>query len=147
MKKFKFRLERVLQYRNVVKQEKLKALMEKNLELRFAQEKLEEMEKEYMNNKVPEGSVSVGQLFLHEAFSARIKESIARQKVSIEKIKEAVEAAHQEYLVANQEAEALEKVKERKRDEHAEQASKHDEKFLDELATQKGNSFSVETED
>lgn len=143
MKKFKFRLERVLHYRNLVKDEKRKELAKRNLELREAQEVLSRLEQEFAANGIEDGAiVTIHDLQLRGMYAERLKEEMVQQRLHILQCEERVEAALQEYLEAAKDSGALEKLRERKKEQYQEYVAKEEEKFLDELTTQKGNTVS-----
>ena len=139
MKKFKFRLEKVLHNRELVKDEKRRELLKRNQALQEAVNRLAELEKLALSNELEQQKVlSIGQVLLHGLFSERIKEEIINQRQVIETCKEEVAKAMSEYIEASKEAKSLETLRERKLQEYTEYIRKEDEKFLDELAVQRG---------
>jgi flagellar protein FliJ len=140
MKKFKFRLEKVLQYRVLVKDEKRRALLKKNRELQDARDHLYWLQEAERQNRLPENViVPLEEVLLRGLFAERLQQEIVNQRLNIITIEEQVAQAMAEYTQAAREAKALELLKERKQQEYFEYVLKEDEKFLDELAVQRGN--------
>lgn len=140
MKQFKFRLEKVLQYRLGIKEEKLRVLHAAFRALREAEEGVEAREEAFNSNRIEDGAVmAVEQIQMRGAYSARLKGEITNLKLQILELQKNVETARVAYLEATQEAEVLEKLKDKKKQAHTEMVAKHEEKFLDELTTQRGN--------
>lgn len=142
MKKFKFRLERVLEYREVVKRERLRELMLGHLKLREEQDRLEGLEQAQLGNKLEEGATfSEKEVYLNGLFATRMKEQIIEQRDLLVKTEEELDRRRAVYIEASKEAEALLTLKKRKLEEYSQYVNKEDEKTLDELAVQKGNTF------
>jgi len=147
MKKFKFRLEKVLQFRLVVKGEKLRELNVAQKKLRDAQDHLEHLNAEFGNNKIADGQIMmVDEIQIKGAYGERLKAEIAQQGVLLLNLEEELETARNIYVEASRDAEVLEKLKEKKKSSHTELVLKEEEKFLDELTTQKGNTISIQSE-
>ena len=141
MKKFKFRLERVLSYRLVVKEEKRRVLAIKNIQLQQAEESLAQMETAQLASLVDEGQSRVEEIEVKARFWERLRQDLINQRLFIIQCQDEVEQAMQEYLEAVKEAKALQTLKDRKLEEYRELTVHEEIKFLDELATQKGNTL------
>ena len=140
MKKFKFRLERVLNYREAIREEKKTELAKKNAELNERVSKLEMLEEAFLKNEAAlDESGNVSLLRIAGLYAARLKSEIANQIVSIEEAQEEVEVARIEYIEAAKDAKTLDTLKQKKLEEYKEYIAKEDEKFLDEMTIQKGN--------
>ncbi len=140
MKKFKFRLEKVWQFRLTIKEERLRTLHEAFRVLRQAEEDVAMREEAYSQNRIEVGAVlAIEQIQMRAAYSERLKGEITNLNLRILDLKGAVEVARAAYIAANQDAQVLEKLKERKKVVHNEMVAKAEEQFLDELTTQKGN--------
>jgi flagellar export protein FliJ len=140
MKKFKFRLERVLQYRHILKDERMRILLECQYRLKLAREKLEELERAAFNNEMPADKLlTAEEVLLRGIFSTSLKDQIVDQRLKILEAEECVQAAMSEYIEASKDAKTLDTLKARRRAEYEEYVQKEETKFLDELATQKGN--------
>lgn len=145
MKKFKFRLEKVLQYRHIVQDEKKRAVHDLMIILNEAERALENFENAFMNNNVTDGAVfTIEELSIRGAYSERLKQQIAQKKLDIFDIQERLDVARAEYVEARKEVEVLEKLKEKKREQYDEVIALHEQKFLDELVTQRSARVSKE---
>jgi len=142
MKKFKFRLEKVLQYRKIVKDEKLRELMMRNHILNEENQRLERLEAAALRNIINANqSMSASIVHLAGLYGARIKEEIVRQKLVLIEVKEKAEEAMAEYVEAAKDEEALVTLRNRKKEEYMEYVKKEEEKYLDEFCVQRGNTF------
>lgn len=140
MKRFKYRLDRVLNYRETIKGEKKRELYQKNAVLQEAEQHLEWLEQAALNNRLAEnGEIAANLLFLAGLFGARLEREIVDQRTSVAEANEAVELARQVYIEAAREAEALVILKQKRLNEYLDYVNKEENKQLDELAVQKGN--------
>ena len=138
MKKFKFRLEKVLQFRRIVKDEKKRLFMEALASLQSAEARLEFLESERLRPYVTEGTIiSSNDLFLSGLYGAKLVEAIAWQRIAVKECNDKAEEARAEFIEASKEVEVLEKLKEKRQNEYNEHVSKEEGKFLDELAVQR----------
>jgi len=142
MKKFKFRLERVLRYRKALKNEALRELMEKNRvvdELEFIIDKLaKELDTLQMEK---EKGLFAEHIYMINFYRGRIMSEIEN---TTEKLFIAIEEAEQaliSYMEKAKDEKALATLREHRKEEYMDLAQKEEGKFLDELATQKGNTF------
>ncbi len=142
MKKFRFRLERVLQYRSTVKAEKLRDLMLRNAELRELEDRLSGLEQAQLGGMVAENSViPVEQLYLAGMYLSRLKAEIEKTQKEIEKAKDRVAEALEIYQQAAKDEKALQTLKQKKKQEYQEYVQREETNFIDEIATIKGNTF------
>ncbi|RMG40493.1 MAG: flagellar export protein FliJ [Candidatus Dadabacteria bacterium] len=142
MKRFKFRLERILQYRTALKNEKLRELAMKNHALNENIAILEELQAAELLNRFEAGKTSdASDVLLMGMYAGRLIEQIDQQREKIKECQKERDAALEEYVEAAKDAESLEKLKQRKKREYQEYVDKEELKFLDELATQRGNTF------
>lgn len=140
MKKFKFRLERVMQFRRAVKDEKLRDLTVVNAKLREEVSRLEALEgAQRRNSNEGDGVTLVESFYMRGLYASRLKEEIAKQLTVITECEEQVQQALAAYIEASKELKTLTMLKDRKRAEYIDYIAREDAKFLDELATQKGN--------
>lgn len=138
MKRFSFRLEKVLQYRTLVKDEKLRELMLRNYELQHAQARLEQLEQAFLSNQIEQRRVLPAEQFqLRGAYALRLKDEIVAQKLAIIEAEGRVEQAMEAYIEASKDQKALAMLKERKRGEYMEWIEKELGKYLDELSVQR----------
>ena len=138
MKKFKFRLDRVLQYRNIVKDEKRREFTKRLLVLREAQDRLEWLNHAWFQNQLEsEQILQVEFVVMRGLYAARLRAEIGAQRDLIEELEEVVEAAKQEYIEASKEVEVLEKLKTKKKEEYTHEMDMLEGKVLDELSVQR----------
>lgn len=138
MKKFKFKLEQVLGFRMTVKAEKKRVLMQKNLLLQEAERRLEEIEREFRSQALPEQAVlRAEELQTRAAYSLHLKMLIEQQHLTIIRLRDEVAKALEVYIEAAKDANALETLKERRRAEYLERVAKEEERILDEMAVQR----------
>jgi len=135
MKKFQFRLDRVLQYRQLVKDEKSKELIVLRNILIEEQEKLKALEAAYFNTSIEEAS-SAEELQMVAFYLDGLKNDIECQKKVIQSATEKVLAAQAVYLQAAQEEKTLSQLKERNYLEYQEYLAKEEAKNIDEVTVQ-----------
>ena len=142
MKKFKFRLEQVLRFRKIVKDEKRRILAEANAGLTEAEEHLDLLKRQLGQVYVKTNEIMGGEdFYLADMYSQRLENEILRQKDLILIREESVRVALADYVEASKETKTLETLKSRKLAAYNEVVLSEDAKFLDELATQKGNTL------
>lgn len=139
MKKFKFRLQRVQDYRGVVRDEKKRTLLLRNQQLREEQERLQQLLHAQTENATPQGVLAVEEVYLRGLFAARLREEIAMQRLSISRAEDAVREALAEYIEAAKELKTLETLREHRLAEYWDSYYREEGRFLDELAVQRGN--------
>ena len=131
MKRFRYRLERVLKFRELMKEEKKRLLG-------LARQELAALEQELLVDRIGVRPVlTIDELQLFQSYSAWLRSEIEMQQVVIERCKEKVAQALAEYIEATKEAESLIRHKEKKHAEYSEYLEKEQQKFLDELTTQR----------
>ena len=137
MKRFRFRLEKVLHFRTLVREEKRRELMLRNLKLQEARQLLEVLIQMALSNTIAQGRIMrVEEVVLAGLFAERIKVQIEQQRQEVVAAEEEVRKAMDAYIEASKEARSLEMLKERKLQEYTEYFHKEEEKFLDELSVQ-----------
>jgi flagellar FliJ protein len=138
MKRFRFRLQRILdvrvQIRDKARQELVRCNHERDVQLSV----LRGLEQEYRRVSIEEGGTySAGELVLLGTYSERLQIQIRQQQeVVATAIKEA-ELAQERYVAASREAKALEMLREKKLQEYTEQMLREEGAMLDELAIQR----------
>ena len=141
MKKFKFRLQRVLEYRKILREERQGELLAKLHQFRLAKERLDLLEQAELANRIGEGAVQPWLLYMHGAYGERLKIEIADQRVTLAQAETERDEAVANYQEAARDEKALISLREKKFLEYRAYLEDEDRKFLDELATQKGNSL------
>ena len=140
MKKFKFRLQRVLDYREIVKDEKRRELLLCNHKLAMDRERLEQLAEAERQNRLEEGVVmSAARVLQAGDFAVGLQKAMERQREIIIEDEAAVEKAMNAYIEAAKESRALSLLKERRLTEYKDYLEKEELRNLDETAVQKGN--------
>lgn len=138
-KKFKFRLQRVLEYRKVVKDERQKELIEKNREVSRLEEKQEQI-MQALDKALVSSSAMTGHLVrLLGDYTARLRSELEANKELLEEAMREQREALIRYQEAAREEEVLKRLKEKKLATHTEKYLKEEADFLDEIGTLKGN--------
>jgi flagellar FliJ protein len=141
MKRFTFRLQRILDIREQIRDEARQELGRRNAILAQEQSILEGLEGEFLRlNAVGDGIVTAGELMLTGAYALRVRKLIEQQIVTVEEARKAVLAAQERYIQANKDARALEMLKERRRAEYDQEVLKEEINQLDEVAIQRASS-------
>lgn len=136
MKKFKFRLERVLQYRRVVKNDRLRVLMECRREVESLRERIDLLERELLaSHPTSTGTVSAGTLVTSAHYSIRLRAEIAKTVGELQQAEERYQAALAEYIEAAKDEKSLVTLKDKKHGEYRELVDKSLQAALDERAT------------
>lgn len=138
IKRFKFRLQRVLDYRQIVKTERLGVLTEATRLLREAEAKLQALEAEANANTIAEtGIVSGNTLYLQGFYAQGVRRWIEETRLRIIDLENKREAALQEYIAASKDVRALELLKQKKMGEYDAKILAFEAGQLDELAVQR----------
>jgi len=139
MKKFKFRLQRVLDFRKIFKREKQRVLNEKNHALNMAKERLDFLNSCERENLIKQEQIlNVAEVELSANYAARLREEIVHQRLAIIHAEDEVEKALAEYIEAAKEEKALIKLKEKKISEYREYLDVEERKALDDFTISKG---------
>lgn len=141
MKRFKFRLQRILDIREQIRDEARQELGRRNAVLAHEESILEGLESELLRlNAGENGIVTASELLLTGAYAQRIEKLIEQQALKVEEARKAVVEAQERYIQANKEAKALEMLKDKRRAEYDHEVLKEEINQLDEVATQRANS-------
>ena len=138
MKRFNFRLQRVLEIRERYRDEVRQELVQRNFELDRERSILADLDQEFLRSKVEEGGTySASEMVLVGAYSTRLQQQIEQQRLRVIAAERATEEARERYIEASKESQALEKLKEKRRQEYVEQTLKEEGIQLDEFAVQR----------
>jgi flagellar protein FliJ len=141
MKRFKFRLQRILDIREQIRDEARQELGRRNAVLAHEQSVLRGLEAELLRlNAGENGIVTASELLLTGAYAQRIQKLIEQQALKVEEARKAVVEAQERYIQANKDAKALEMLKEKRKAEYDHEVLKEEINQLDEVATQRANS-------
>ena len=138
MKRFTFRLQRILDIREQIRDEARQELGRRNALLAQEQSVLARLEAELLRlNGASDGIVTAGNLLLTGAYALRVQKMIEQQSVKVEEARKAVVQAQERYIQANKDARALEMLRDKKRAEYDQEVLKEEINQLDEDATQR----------
>lgn len=143
MKKFNFRLQRVLDFRNVGKKEKELELARENARLQEAEQQLRALEEVYLQQAIGEGEMTMAELMMRGEYSEYLRDAIELQQIYVEQAIEAVEAARDAYIEKAIEAETLETLKKKRIEEHKEEGRQVERKELDRLVVSRFKSKKI----
>lgn len=137
-KVFKFRLERVLQYREMLRNERKKELLEKNRAVSEAEQRLSNIRQALAGRVSPEAGVQRAQeLHITSDYETRLRYEIDQLCEKISFLKLEAELAKERYIEAVKDHEALRVLKSRKLEQYKEKVNQEEMKFLDELSIQR----------
>ncbi len=138
MKKFRYRLERVLQYRQVVRAERQRELLLARQKLASMLERLSNLESELLREHTAGVEHLTAEfLELTQRYTARVAAQIEQLKEMIVECEKEVEEARLRYVEASQEAEALVKHKGHKHQEYEQMIDKVLQNQMDETTVQR----------
>lgn len=138
MKKFKFRLQRVLEYRESLKKEKERELALRNAELHAAEQRLEDIITAQDKTEVPANrQMTMAELMLSGDYLRFLQEMLVNQRLLVIQATDAVEEAREAYIEKAIEAESLEMLKDKKFEEYKTERKRDERKELDKLTVQR----------
>ena len=138
MKRFKFRLEKILQFRESIKADKLRELQIATAKLQEAQEHLEFLKQEFIKGQIAENeTLLVSEVYIRSSYCERLKREVEFQIEQIALRQQEVQVARDAYVEASREFETLDRLRGKRHSEYLVELAKEEEKFLDELVTQK----------
>ncbi len=138
MKKFKFRLQSVLEYREKVCDRLKGELLKANQALAEAENEVKRLEALYLENTLDiQGVRPVSELILNAHNSQSLSLKIEHAKELVEQKKQEVEAALEAYQEASKELKSVNVLKERKLHEFNKRLAEHESSSQDELAVQR----------
>lgn len=138
MKRFKFRLQKVLDYRTSEKRECERELARRNHDLYDAEEDLEQIIEASERSVIPVGDIlTVGDIMMHGDYQARLREALEEQRALIIQAAEAVDMAREAYVAKAIETKALETVRQNRKNEHQQEVDKQQKKAVDEIVVQR----------
>jgi flagellar FliJ protein len=138
MKRFRFRLQRILDIRDQIRDELRQELGRRNQELTHQESVLRGLEDELHGLRIKQdGIITASELVLTGAYALRVQQLIEKQIAKVEEARLAVVEARERYIQANKDAKALEMLKDKKREEYQQELLKEEINQLDEVATQR----------
>jgi flagellar protein FliJ len=135
MKRFRFRLQRVLDYRESLKKEKELELARRHHELSGAENRLGEIitEQNAVEGSIEERIMSVEELSLCGSYQQRLREALMQQRQLVVEAKDAVQKAQDAYVEKAVDASVLDTLKQKLKTEHARECVREERKELDKL--------------
>jgi flagellar FliJ protein len=138
MKRFKFRLQRVLDVRVQIRDEARQELVRCNAERDHQIYILAQLQDEFLQLGLVEGGTySASDLTRLGAYAERLTVAINQQKVVVAQAIQAAEDAQERYIEASKEAKTMEMLKDKKLQEFNAEQLKEEGALLDELAVQR----------
>ena len=138
MKRFKFRLEKVLNFRLSIKRERERELQQENYRLAQANAQLQALEASARSNDIAQNQIQNAEIFLLQGdFREWSKRAIEVQRRNIQDQEERVEKARVAYIDAAREAEVLEKLKAKRKQNHYEESLRVEQLSMDEISVQR----------
>ena len=139
MKKFAFRLQRVLDYRQSLKKESERELLEKNNHLYECEEQLDNIISEQDKCMIREEDIlmSGAELVLHGDYKHKLQDALVQQRLLVLEAIDAVTSARDLYVRRSMEQEVLDNLRQKKVDEYRQDKRRHEQKDMDELVVQR----------
>jgi flagellar FliJ protein len=140
MKRFRFRLQRVMQLREQIRDEARQELGRKNAARDHEISVLTYLEQEFERIGLVEGGTySANDLVAVGDYGERLTNAIDKQKVVVAEAIKAAEVALERYIEASKNARAMEMLRDRKLEEFKQQVLREEGTMLDELAIQRNH--------
>jgi len=138
MKRFRFRLQRVLDVRVQIRDEARQELVRRNAERDHQIYILAQLQDEFLQLGLVEGGTySASDLTRLGAYAERLTIAIEKQKVVVAEAIKAAEGAQERFIEVSKEAKAIEMLRDKKLQEHAAEQLKEEGAHLDEIAVQR----------
>jgi flagellar export protein FliJ len=138
VKKFKFRLEQVLRYRESLKSERRRELLEANRVLQDAEERVGVLLRAVGSYGIAEGAqCSVADLELRARFRERAAQDLAAQRELVARRRHEAQEAIDRYIEASKEANALDALKKKRSQEYLERIQRLEQAADDEATVQR----------
>ena len=138
MKRFRFRLQRVLDIRVQFRDEARQELVLLNAERDQQISVLNQLELEFAKLGLKEGGTySANELVALGAYGERLTIAIDQQKIVVAKAIQAADAALVKYIEASRDAKAIEMLKDKRLGEFNAEEAREEGKLLDEIAVQR----------
>jgi flagellar FliJ protein len=150
LKRFRFRLEKILRYKNQIENRKKQILSERNNELNNEKASLDRLFERNNSYQARYGSLFRGKLnILGLMFSRRyldkLYQDIGQQRQVVKKSEKKVNEAKLQLQAAMRDRKKYEKLKERKKLDYDYEAGREERKELDEIASKAGPKLSMDT--
>lgn len=138
MKRFRFRLQRILDIREQIRDELRQELVRKNQIRDHELSVLEDLEQESLRVMIQEGGTySASELVMFGDYRLRLKRRIEEQQLKVAAAIKDADEAKERYVEASKEAKALEMLKQKRKAEHDEHSLREEGAQLDEFGIQR----------
>lgn len=135
MAKFKFRLEKVKQYRELIKKQAERELLDKRMAADQAEETMHLLTEEKNRNKVDNDDIlTAGDLQVLASYEEFLLKIMKNQKQVVEDTAIAMEAAREIFIDKAKDERALSLLKDRKYEEYREEQTRKQKKEFSEIA-------------
>jgi flagellar FliJ protein len=136
MKKFDFRLDKVLDYRQGCRKISQEELARCNNELFEIEQYIDAIakEQERIATNQEQREVDIAKLFLSSMYQEKLQNELVQQRELEKKVEAQVELAREKYIEKSREVRALELLKDKKINEHKIDVKRSERKRLDEIA-------------
>jgi flagellar protein FliJ len=134
MKKFKYRLQRVLDYRNTLKKEQERILAMRNNTLGLAENKLEDILTAHDKAFLPDNNLmEMAELILLGEYQQSLQDSLVNQRLMIIEAKQAVDEAREAYIEKSRDTQTLVTHREKRLFKYNEEKVREERKKIDQL--------------
>lgn len=140
MKKFRFGLDNVLNYRQQVLEGRqneygkaMRRVQEQRTRLEAVQQRYQETNQQFREEAA--AGISIADAMAFETGLRALEREIAREAKALRDLEAEAEKRRVQMLQAHQDAAMLERLKEKKQEEHRKAEQKQDEQFIDELVS------------
>jgi flagellar FliJ protein len=138
MKRFRFRLQRVLELREQFRDEARQELVRRNAERDQQISVLNYLQDEFERIGLTEGGMyPASDLVMVGAYSERLTIAIEKQQHVVAEAIKAADAAQERYIQASKDAKAISMLKDKKLEEFKEETLRQEGALLDEIAIQR----------
>lgn len=140
MKKFAFRLQRVMDAKESEKREKERiygiAVQEVKAAEAVLHKHLSELEQSKRARKeMQNGGRSIGEMIIHDRWKSHLQKEIRKQEGEIQRLELIAEQKRKELTEVSRDKRVLEKLKDKKIEEHRQEELSEQQKFLDEIGS------------
>lgn len=142
-RRFQFRLQTVLDYKERMEEEEQQKLARKKEKLASEENRLlwlkhlHESRRQEAGEKRMKGRLNVDELTMYHEYEKKLEKEVALQNIRVQQAQAAVETQRRKLLEATQEKKTYEKLKEKHFQGYLAEAAREESKILDELGTTK----------
>jgi len=136
-KKFKFRLQKVLELREQERENRKKELMLKNKAVKEVEQKIEGLRGKLLSSERRQGEIRAQDLQMIADYEARLKSEIDASLQALERLVAEADKAKEIYLESVKDHEVLKTLKTRRQEEYRAEVERIEFQVLDELAVQR----------